>query len=222
MAGIFERIGDIIKANINDMIDRAEDPEKMVKQIIIDMEAQVEEATRALGQAMASEKQAKKQLDVAQASSADWEQKAKVALQAGNQDLARRALESKVGVDKSLVGLQESYDIISTQVATLRDQISALRAKLDEARSRQNVLIARSKMAEAQQKAATSISSVDSSSAFSKLDKMEKRVEEKEALAGAFTEMAGVTAADEYQKLETSAAVEAEMARLMAELGGNK
>lgn len=222
MAGIFERIGDIIKANINDMIDKAEDPEKMVKQIIIDMEAQVEEATRALGQAMASEKQAKKQLDVAQASSADWEQKAKVALQAGNQDLARRALESKVGVDKSLVGLQESYDIISTQVATLRDQISALRAKLDEARSRQNVLIARSKMAEAQQKAATSISSVDSSSAFSKLDKMEKRVEEKEALAGAFTEMAGVTAADEYQKLETSAAVEAEMARLMAELGGNK
>ena len=204
------------------MIDKAEDPEKMVKQIIIDMEAQVEEATRALGQAMASEKQAKKQLDVAQASSADWEQKAKVALQAGNQDLARRALESKVGVDKSLVGLQESYDIISTQVATLRDQISALRAKLDEARSRQNVLIARSKMAEAQQKAATSISSVDSSSAFSKLDKMEKRVEEKEALAGAFTEMAGVTAADEYQKLETSAAVEAEMARLMAELGGNK
>ena len=222
MAGIFERIGDIIKANINDMIDKAEDPEKMVKQIIIDMEAQVEEATRALGQAMASEKQAKKQLDVAQASSADWEQKAKVALQAANQDLARRALESKVGVDKSLVGLQESYDIISTQVATLRDQISALRAKLDEARSRQNVLIARSKMAEAQQKAATSISSVDSSSAFSKLDKMEKRVEEKEALAGAFTEMAGVTAADEYQKLETSAAVEAEMARLMAELGGNK
>ena len=222
MAGIFERIGDIIKANINDMIDKAEDPEKMVKQIIIDMEAQVEEATRALGQAMASEKQAKKQLDVALASSADWEQKAKVALQAGNQDLARRALESKVGVDKSLVGLQESYDIISTQVATLRDQISALRAKLDEARSRQNVLIARSKMAEAQQKAATSISSVDSSSAFSKLDKMEKRVEEKEALAGAFTEMAGVTAADEYQKLETSAAVEAEMARLMAELGGNK
>ena len=99
---IFSRIADILKANINDLIDRAENPEKMVKQIIIDMEEQLTGATQALGQAMASEKQAQRQLENAKKSSQDWEQKAKMALQAGNQDLARRALESKVNIDKNV------------------------------------------------------------------------------------------------------------------------
>ena len=80
---IFHRISDILKANINDLLDRAEDPEKMVKQIIADMEEQVRDATEALGQAMASEKQAYAQLEKARSNSREWESKAKTALQAG-------------------------------------------------------------------------------------------------------------------------------------------
>lgn len=221
MAGIFERIGDIIKANINDLIDKAEDPEKMVKQIIVDMEEQIEQATRALGQAMGSERIAKKELDDAVANSKDWENKAKLAIQSGNTELARRALDSKVNVDQTIAGLQQSYETIHAQVETMKEQINTLKSKLGEARARQNVLIARSKMADAQTKAATAISGVDTSSAFSKLDKLERKVAEKEAVASAFVEMGSEESfvADEYKKLEHTAAVDAEMARLMAELG---
>ena len=167
---IFSRITDILKANINDLLDKAEDPEKMVKQIILEMEEQVDEATQALGQAMGSQKIAAQQLEAAKSSSASWTDKAKLALQAGNEELARKALDSKVNVDNQVTQLQASYDTITEQVEKLKTQVSALRAKLDEARARQNVLIARSKMADAATTAAKAISSTNTSSAFSKLD----------------------------------------------------
>ena len=113
---IFDRIADILKANINDMIDKAEDPEKMVKQLIIEMEEQVDEATRALGQAMGSQKVAAKELADAMAEAADWEDKAKLALKARNEVLAKKALDAKVGIDEQVKGLQASYDQMTAQV----------------------------------------------------------------------------------------------------------
>lgn len=219
---IFQRIGDVLKANINDLIDRAEDPEKMVKQIIIDMEEQLTGATQALGQAMASEKQAQRQLEQAKASSQDWENKAKMALQNGNEELARRALESKVNVDKSIAQFQATYDSISQQTAQMRDNVQVMRGKLDEARARQNLLIARARMAEAQKGIATSISGANSTSAFSKLDKMERKIEGKEAEAAAFSEVAGDSmqdTLDAFKEMETNAAVDSELERLKQSLG---
>ncbi len=218
---IFSRIADIIKANINDLIDRAENPEKMVKQIIIEMEEQLEGATQALGQAMASEKQAARQLEQAKASSLDWEKKAKLALQNGNEELARRALESKVNVDKSVAQFQVTYDSIAQQTAQMRDNVQVMKSKLQEARSRQNLLIARSKMADAQKEIATTVSSTTTTSAFSKLDKMERKIEEKEAQAQAFTEIAGeeLNDMDDFKALETNSAVDCELERLKAEMG---
>ena len=219
---IFQRIGDVLKANINDLIDRAENPEKMVKQIIIDMEEQLAGATQALGQAMASEKQAERQLQQAKNSSKEWENKAKMALQAGNEPLARRALESKVAVDNSLIQFQATYDSISQQTAQMRDNVQVLRSKLDEARARQNLLIARAKMADAQKNIATTVSSANSTSAFSKLDKMERKIEEKEATAAAFTELAGdqmKADLDAFKEMETNAAVDCELEKLKKSMG---
>lgn len=217
---IFERLGDLIRSNVNDLLDRAEDPEKMVKQIIIDMEEQVRDVTQALGQAMGSEKQALRQLETAKKTSEDWENKAKMALQAGNQELAKKALANKVANDKNIASFEASYNTISTQVAELRDKVSILRGKLEEARAKQNMLIARSKMADAQKTAASSLSGTDSSSAFSKLEKMERKIEGKESEAAAFSEMAGdnTFVEDEFSKLESDSAVDAELARLMQEM----
>ncbi len=217
---IFQRISDLFKSNVNDLIDRAEDPETMVKQIIIDMEEQVRDATQALGQAMGSEKQALKQLNAAKQSSADWEAKAKMALQSGNQELAKKALANKVAVDNNIATFEQSYNTISTQVAELKDRVATLRSKLEEARTRQNMLIARAKMADAQKNVATSLSGTDTTSAFSKLEKMERKVEGKESEAEAFAEMSGDTtfAKDEFKELETNNAVDEELARLMAEM----
>ncbi|MCI8967849.1 MAG: PspA/IM30 family protein [Lachnospiraceae bacterium] len=219
---IFHRISDILKANINDLLDRAEDPEKMVKQIIADMEEQVRDATEALGQAMASEKQAYAQLEKARSNSREWENKAKTALQAGNQELAKKALTSKVEIDKNVQSLQASYDQIAAQTSELHARVEVLRQKLEEARQRQNMLIARAKMAEATESVATAVTNTDPNSALAKLERMEQKVESREARAEAFAAMSGETvfAKDEFAELETNQAVDAELQRLMKELNG--
>ena len=219
---IFHRISDILKANINDLLDRAEDPEKMVKQIIADMEEQVRDATEALGQAMASEKQAYAQLEKARSNSREWESKAKTALQAGNQELAKKALTSKVEIDKNVQSLQASYDQIAAQTSELHARVEVLRQKLEEARQRQNMLIARAKMAEATESVATAVTNTDPNSALSKHERMEQKVESREARAEAFAAMSGETvfAKDEFAELETNQAVDAELQRLMKELNG--
>ena len=96
--GIFQRLSDILKSNVNDLIDRAEDPEKMVKQIIIDMQKELNNSTQALGKAVASERIAKKQYDQAAAKSADWESKAKAAIAAGDEEIAKKALANQVKI----------------------------------------------------------------------------------------------------------------------------
>lgn len=222
--GIFQRAGDLVKANINDLLDRAENPEKMVKQIIIDMEKELQQCTDALGQAMGSQRQMKKQLDKAKAESQEWENKAKMALKAGKQDLAKQALAKKVNADKQVEQFQPMYDQCTAQVDTIRGQVDALKMKLDEARSRQSTLIARSKMADAQKSMAKTLGSMDSSSAFSKLDKMEEKIEAKEAQADAFSDLAGTanSTEDPFAELEANSAVDDELARLMAEMNGGE
>ncbi len=219
---IFNRISDILKANINDLLDRAEDPEKMVKQIIADMEEQVRDATEALGQAMASEKQAYAQLEKAKANSKEWEDKAKVALKAGNEELAKKALASKVEVDKNIQSFQASYDQIAAQTSELHSRVEILRQKLEEARQRQNMLIARAKMADATESIATAVTDTDPNSALSKLEKIERKVEGKEARAEELASMTGETvfAKDEFAELEKNQAVDAELQRLMKEMNG--
>ena len=218
---IFSRLADILKANINDMIDKAEDPVKMVKQLIIEMEEQVDDATQALGQAMGSQKVAAKERAEAEAKVADWNDKAKLALKNGKEDLARRALDVKVGLDPQVAQLRASYDEITAQVDKLKNQVQTLRMKLDEARARQNVLIARSKMADASQKAAQSINSTSIDSAFAKLDRLEAKIIQQESTAEAFAEIntGASSVEDDFEDMAHNAAIDTELERLKAELG---
>ena len=128
--GIFSRMSDIMKANINDLIDRAEDPEKMVKQIIRDLQQEVSKSTQALGKAMASQRIAERQYKTALQTSADWESKAKAALAAGNTELAKKALSYKVKADGDVASYQQMYETITTQTDAIRNQVEALKAKL--------------------------------------------------------------------------------------------
>ena len=217
---VFERIGDLVKANINDLIDKAEDPEKMVKQIILDMDKELVKSTQALGKAMASERQIKKQYEDASAKSKSWEDKAKIALTAGDQELAKKALSEKVKVDEQANQFKTMYDTISAQTETIRTQVEALKGKLNEAKSRQAMLIARSQMADTQKDLSKSLGGMGSSNAFSKMDKMEEKIQRKEAEADAFAEISGsIPEEDPFKKLESDSAVDAELARLMAEMG---
>ena len=218
---IFQRLSDLLKANVNDMIDKAEDPEKMVKQIILDMDKELVVSTQSLGKAMASERQIKKQYDDACAKSKTWEDKAKLAINAGDQELAKKALAEKVKVDANVAQYKTMYETVSSQTNVIRDQVETLKTKLQEAKARQTMLIARSQMADTQKDLAKSIGGMGSSSAFSKLDKMEEKISAKEAEAQAFSEISGtdVQEEDPFKKLEDTSAVDSELARLMAEMG---
>lgn len=219
--GIFQRIGDVLKSNINDLIDKAEDPEKMVKQIIIDMQQELNNSTQALGKAASSERLAKKQYDDAVRSASEWENRAKTALTAGDEELAKKALENKVKYDKDAAAYSEMYNTISQQTETIRTQVEVLKSKLEEAKSRQAMLIARSQLAETQKNLAKSSGSFNSSSTSDKFNRMEEKIIQKEAEAQAFAEIAGQNNDDleSFEKLEKDTKINSELERLKAEMG---
>ncbi len=220
--GIFSRLSDLLKSNVNDLIDRAEDPEKMVKQVIADMQTELNKATQNYGKAKASERLAEKKYLDAQKISASWENKAKAALSQGNQELAKQALAKKVKADEDTANYKEMYESISNQTEAIEDQVEVLKSKLEEAKSRQAMLIARSQMADTKKNLAKSAGGFDGSSSMEKFRRMEEKIERKEAEADAFTEIAGTDEIDNdsFEKIETDAKVDAEMQRLLAEMNG--
>lgn len=221
--GIFQRLSDLLKSNINDLIDKAEDPEKMVKQIILDMQKELNKSTQALGKAVASERMAEKQYQNSQQISADWESKAKAALAAGNTELAKKALAKKVKADEDTASYKEMYETISKQTADIKEQVETLKSKLDEAKRRQAMLIARSQMADTQKNLAKSVGGFDASSSTEKFNRMEEKIIRKEAEADAFADISdslnGVDK-DNFDELQTNAKVDDELRRLMAEMNG--
>lgn len=221
--GIFQRLSDLLKSNINDLIDKAEDPEKMVKQIILDMQKELNKSTQALGKAVASERMAEKQYQNSQQISVDWESKAKAALAAGNTELAKKALAKKVKADEDTASYKEMYETISKQTADIKEQVETLKSKLDEAKSRQAMLIARSQMADTQKNLAKSVGGFDASSSTEKFNRMEEKIIRKEAEADAFADISdslnGVDK-DNFDELQTNAKVDDELRRLMAEMNG--
>lgn len=187
---IFSRAGDLLKSNLNDLIDRAENPEKMVRQIILDMQKELNQSVRALGEAVAGERIAQKQYQEAVRKSADWETKAKTALASEQVELARKALARKVSADEEVERCRETQENLARQTEKIRSQVDLLRAELEEARSRQAVLTARSQAAETRKHLAQSVSHTGFSGASEKLDRMEQKIIRKEAEAEAFAEIA--------------------------------
>ena len=217
---IFSRLTDLLKANINDLIDRSEDPEKMVKQIIIDMEEQLQNAVQGLGSVMATERDMLKKLKAAQDESKLWEGRARDALKSENEELAKKAIDKKLEADTSVKQYQKMYDNISSQTKILREQVDLLKKKLNEARARQTMLIARDKVAEARKEVISAVGDLDSSGAFAKMDKMEKKIAEKEAQADAAFDISGMDDEedDEFEEMENEKAAGDELARLKEEL----
>ncbi len=217
MPGIFSRISDIMKANINDMLDKAEDPEKMIKQVVIEMEEAVNKATTAVGAAIANQKQLERQLAEKKRLADDWQTKALQAVNAGRDDLAREALTKKNIFLKAQTDLDGPVAEAQKTAATLRAQLDQLKAKLDEARARQSTLIARHQAAQAKKQIAQSLSGIGDG-AFADFDRYEQKVLKAESEADAFSEMAGESTSldEEFKKLSVNAAVDDELAKLKA------
>ena len=172
---------------------------------------------------MGSLNQVKKQLENAQEQSANWQGKAKTCLEQGNEDLARQALENKVKQDNMVAQYQEMVTSMETQVNEIKNQVDILKQKLEEARSKQAMLVARSQMADAKSQMAKTLGNMDSKSAFAKMDKMEKKIEQKESQADAFAEVSGVqeSESDPFAQMDKENSINAELEKLKKEMGNS-
>ncbi|MDQ1266940.1 MAG: phage shock protein [Bacteroidota bacterium] len=218
--GIFSRISDIFKANVNDTLDKAEDPEKMLKQMVIEMEESINKATLGVSNAIANEKSLERKIEKSRRELSEWEERAMQALSAGREDLAKAALEKKAISERNVADLEPIYNQAKAASQKMRAQLDTLKSKLEEARSRQSTLIARSQAAKAQKQIAQTFSGVGSD-AFSKFDKFEGKIEKLESEAEAFEQLAGDNKSleDEFKKLSTTSSVDTELERLKAKMG---
>jgi phage shock protein A len=217
MPSIFSRVTDIFKANINDLLDKAEDPEKMIKQMVIEMEEAVNKATTAVGSAIANEKQVERQYTEKKKLADEWQERAVKAVNAGRDDLARQALEKKNMFAKAAADLEPIMTESKKTSTVLRGQLEQLKSKLDEARVRQGTLIARYQAAQAKKTISKSISGIGDG-AFANFDRYEQKVLKEESEADAFSELAGESTSldDEFKKLEAGSGVDDELALLKA------
>ena len=218
--GIFYRMADIVKANVNDLITRAEDPEKMIRQMILEMEEAVNKATASVGTAVANEKRLERQYLEKQDQIEAWQKKAELAVEAGEDDLARRALERKAATQEATHDLEIALEESRKTSSQLKQQLTQLKAKLDEARTRQGTLIARRRAAEARKQIARGLSGVGDD-AFSSFERFRQRIETEEAEAEAHQEMASADPSleEEFSKLERKGTVEDELSALKKKMG---
>ncbi len=191
--GLFQRIGDILRSNINDLIARAEDPERMLNAAIEDMKRQVAEAKSRVASSIADQSRLVTQRDREQKKADSWEEKAMVAVKAGRDDLAVEALARKREH-------QQASDLYEDQLSTQRVAVDELKralgelvAKLEDTKRRRNLLLARAKRAEAQRHLAVTLSAAHENSAAERLERLEARIEREEAEAEANWEVAALS-----------------------------
>ncbi len=219
--GIFGRISDIVKSNVNELIDKAEDPAKMMDQMIRDMQEQLREAKIEVAKAIADEKRMEQQLKQNQSQSKNWESKAMLALKKGDERLATEALKQKKTYEQLASSIQPQWEQQNALSSKLKDSLRALESKIDEARRKKDILLARQKRAEAQQKIHDVMTGMNDRSAFANFDRMEKKVMEIEAHADAAVELETTSLDDEFKALEVGSGVDDELAALKAKMGLN-
>ncbi len=189
--GIFARLGSLIKSNLNDLISRAEDPEKMLNQVLLDMQQQLVDAKKSVAVAIADEKKLQKQYNTEVDKAKEWERKAMVAVRAGDDALARQALVRKQEHEQIAAQFEQQWVAQKQAVEKLKDALRLLNNKIEEAKRKKNILIARKKRAEAQQQIASTMQGLGDTSAFDTFDRMSDRINLLEAEAEAGAELSG-------------------------------
>jgi len=206
--GFFERIRRVLKGNLNQMISRAEDPEKMLNQLISEMSQQLKESKNSVASAIVDEKRLERLTKNAYEETRKYEEQARAFVKAGKDAQAKEALLRKQEAEKQAIQYREQWEAQHASVDKLKQALRQLQQKIDEAQRKKNLLIARSKRADAQRKIQETISSFNNNSAFETFDRMAKQIEEKEMHNEALEELESRPPDDsleaEFAKLESS------------------
>src|SRR5437764_6897064 len=224
--GIFDRFSSLLRSNINDLISRAEDPEKMLNQILVDMRGQLAKAKQQVATAIADEKRLRDQADAEFRQVHDWEQKAMLAVKENRDDLAKQALMRQGEHLSAGQQLEQTWEQHRAETEKLKNSLRDLNDKIEEAKRKKNLLVARQRRAEAQKRISETMSSMSEKSAFDAFSRMEERIEQNERQLKASVEIeeefTGDRLAQDFKALEkgaASASVDVQLLALKQKMG---
>ena len=221
--GIFDRLSTLIRSNINDLISRSENPEKMLNQLIVDMRSSLAKAKQQVAAAIADEKKLSAQAEQEKKMAEDWEKRAVLAVQEGRDDLAKQALLRHNEHVQAAITLHETWVKHREETEKLKLSLRQLNDRIEEAKRKKNILIARQKRAEAQKAIQDTMRGLSDNSAFDTFERMHQKVEQIEAESEASTELGGELTGDtlqaKFKKLEGSSGSDMALAELKAKMG---
>lgn len=215
--GLFDRVMRVIRANLNSLVGQAEDPEKILEQTVIDMQEDLIKLRQSVAQAIATQKRTERQCSQSGSTADEWYQRAQLALQKGDETLAREALTRRKTYQETADALKSQLEQQSVVVSKLRENMMTLERKLSEAKTKKDMYIARARSAKASQKINEMMGRAGTSSALAAFERMEERVLNMEAKAEAIAELGSDTLERRFASLE-SGDVDAELAAMKAQL----
>lgn len=198
--GIFQKLSLLIRSNLNDLIARAENPEKMLEQVIMDMREQQTKAKQEVALAIAEERKLKAQVESEAKQAQEWERRAVLALQQGREDLARQALMRQQEYAQRAQSLHETWQRQAADTERVKDALRQLQVKIEEAQRKKNLLIAKQKRAQAQRRIHETMAGLSDTSAFETFERMAQKIEHTERLALAAAEVSEELSGDPLEK----------------------
>lgn len=222
--GIFSKLSTLIRSNINDAIAKAENPEKMLNQVLLDMREQLAKAKQEVAIAIADERKLRAQLEEEQRLAGDWEHRAMLAVRESRDDLAKQALIRQQEHTQRSVALEETWHRQNEETERLKDALRQLNEKIEEAKRKKNLLVAKQKRAQAQKRIHETMAGLNDRSAFETFERMAERIEETERRALAAAEvtesLAGDSLEQEFAKLKPATdSVEFRLLQLKEQMG---
>jgi phage shock protein A len=214
--GLLERVATLVRANLNDLIDKAEDPSKMIKQVILDMENQLLQVKTQVAVSIADQHMLEKKQQENSAKALEWLRKAELAIDKGDDDLARVALERHKSAERTAASFEEQVGDQRTQVAALKTALAKLEQKLAEAHAKSDLLMAQHRRARALGKATDAQLAVGGRSSVRTFDRMQNRVVHNEAVSQAKAAMVADDVDERFERLEREDDVERMLADLKA------
>jgi phage shock protein A len=218
--GLFDRIGRVVRANLNDMVSKAEDPEKILEQAIIDMQEDLISLRQAVAQAIATQKRTEQQYNKNMTEANNWQQRAQLALTKGDENLAREALVRKKNFGETAAQLKSQLDQQAGQVDTLKRNLIGLESKISEAKTKKDMLKSRAAAAKANEQLQQTIGNLGTSSAMGAFERMEEKVLMMEAKSQSAAELAGADLESQFKLLESGSGVDDELAAMKAQMLG--
>jgi len=215
--GIFSRLNDIVNSNLNAMLDKAENPEKIIRLVVQEMEDTLVEVRSEAARAIADKKKQQRRIDRMTAEVEDWEDKAKLALSKDREDLARAALVEKHNLAKTVEHLTQDMEILEDQLFKLNDDIGRLQEKLDDARARQKTILMKNSAVGNRLKTRQRIYDNRMDDALISFDRMENKIDKMEGQVDAYEMGRNPSLQDQFAELEVSEQIDAELADLKAD-----